>query len=222
MERLEFEKSIDFGDILSSITIFVSALGLFLSIDANTKIQSQRLEEERRDAASQVIVASDQWVEADRSINERLQPVFVEASRIVAIENNPSLARDYFYKSVNEIKIQIASEIVEKEISTAYQKVMIYDSSSRSRYRKMVGLMRDNEFRLFRYILDQGQNILLKENLSDPRSEVEIGNELRNMSLSAIKNFVDSSNSKVRTERVHFCRMVYDQADIASDCATIS
>lgn len=221
MEGIEFEKSINFGDILSSVTILLSAVGLFISIDANTKIQTQRLAEERREAAAQVIVASDQWIEADRSIIEKLQPIFVEASRMASVNRNPTLARDFYWKNINEIKAQISSSITEKELSTTYQKIMIYDPSSRSRYRSMVESMRESERLLIEKMLLEGQDILLESENSKIAEPAIIGNDLRKMSFFAFQEFLKNSDEKIRQERMHFCAMIYGKIRLASECAKI-
>jgi hypothetical protein len=200
--KLRLDKTIKAGDVLTSLTVALSAIALVLSLardrDSRTLEQANRV----RAAAASAVVKLDRWQAVELSLYQELQPLFVELSEDFGRKYDVVAVRDKFWRQVNVERTKIARQVLEEQLGTAYLDITAHVPAARLRYQKALLELGRVEAQVTSEFLAGGEDAIL----GMPRTRANyhtatLGNALREQadrSLAALKEQSDRVLSSLR------------------------
>ena len=132
--KIQFDNTIKAGDILTSLTIALSVIALVLSLAKDREIKTADQGNKIRSAAASAIVKLDRWQSVQLSLYQELQPSFVETSELLAQKYDVVVARDKFWRQVNEERTQISHQVLKEQLGTAYLDILSHFPAARVKY----------------------------------------------------------------------------------------
>ena len=200
--KLQLDKTIKAGDILTSLTIALSVVALVLSLakdrESRTVDQGNRI----RSAAASAIVKLDRWQGVQLSLYQELQPSFVESSESLARKYDVVVVRDKFWRVVNGERIRISHQILEEQLGTAYLDILSHFPAARAQYVEAFSKLATVEEQVSNDFLGESEHAIL--NLKGKQATYQtavLGNELRaqaHKSASELKNKSEEMIAPVR------------------------
>ncbi len=128
------EGTVRIGDILTSLTVLLSATALIFSLAKDRATQTREQADLVRSAAASAIVSLDRWQSVELSLYQELQPLFVELSEELLQQYDVIAIRDRFWREVNLERTQVARQVLEEQLSTAYRDVLSHLPAARTDY----------------------------------------------------------------------------------------
>jgi hypothetical protein len=196
---LRFERKISVGDLLTSISIVVAALGLFWQLAKDHDLARQKQANEIRSAAAKTLAAIERWRDVSLLIFEQGQPLFVETSERVKTANDIQAARDYLYKSLRSAHLRVQEKLSDERIETAYVELFKFHPSMRGYFSKVVFDLQNAEQQMFIGLLFETESAVLTidAKVVNANSAV-LGNSLRARADKVREDYLVSSSSALK------------------------
>jgi hypothetical protein len=131
---LHFDRTIKAGDILTSLTVLLSVVTLVLSLAKDRDARSTEQANKVRGAAASAIVKLDRWQSVQLSLYQELQPSFVETSEAMVKKYDVVVARDSFWRQVNQERTRVARQVLEEQLGTAYVDILSHFPAARTKF----------------------------------------------------------------------------------------
>lgn len=195
--KLQLDRTIKAGDILTTITVLVSVAALLLSLakDRDARISEQA--NKVRSAAAVALVKLDRRQALQLSLYQDLQPNFVDLSETLAQKYDVVAIRDKFWREVNIERARIARQVLDEQLDTAYTDVLTHFPAARTRFVMAVTKLADIEAQsTFNFLAEGEQGILSFKGKQANYQSAYLGNALRQAALT------HSQQLKTRTEAV--------------------
>jgi predicted signal transduction protein with EAL and GGDEF domain len=117
---MKLDRTLKVSDMLTSLTIIVSAIALIISWGKDRDIREREQANQVRNAAGQTLAKLERWQSLQLSIFDELQPEFVETSEMLAKDYDIIGTRDHLWKSINAQRATIKTKVVSEQIEIAY------------------------------------------------------------------------------------------------------
>ena len=177
---MKFERTIKFGDILTTATILVSVAALVFSWSKDRLTRESVQADKVRSAASYVLTKLDRWQAITLSLYDGLQPLFIEVSEGLQRDFDIVQARDKLWKEIAEGRAEMSKNILEEEIGTSYVGLLSHFPDARKKFRDAFGDLSKAERRISSNFLEQSQyDVLSFEGKRDEYTSAMLGNALR-------------------------------------------
>jgi hypothetical protein len=129
---MKLERTIQVGDILTSLTIAISVITLVISWSKDRSTREAERADRVRAAAAKALTQLDRWQALHLSLYQELQPAFVETSEMLQDDFTMVKTRDYLWKAINAQRTRIIAKILDERIETAYIDLLSHFPAARS------------------------------------------------------------------------------------------
>lgn len=202
---------IKIGDILTSLSILISATVLVRAWAKDRRDRDKETADKIRNASAKTLAKLDRWQELSLWFFQHIQPLFVETSEMLLKDFNVISARDFFWKKANETRAHVLDKILDEEIEIAYVELYSYHPTVRELFTNAIKELKEKEEALFNDFIESSQDTIKsysREKLN--YQSAMLGNDLRetglhfslilkektDRTLSPIKNFLIDIVSK--------------------------
>lgn len=173
-------REIKVGDILTSLSILISAIILVRAWTKDRADRNKELADKIRTAAAKTLAKIDRWQELSLWFFQYTQPLFVETSEMLIKDFDVIAARDYFWKKTNEARVNISGKILEEEIEVAYVELYGYHPAVYKLFVKVVSELKEKEEVVFYDFIEYSQDTIRSYvNKKASYQSSELGNDLR-------------------------------------------
>jgi hypothetical protein len=207
--KLQFDKTIKAGDILTSLTIALSVIALILSLakDRESKVVDQG--NKIRAAAASAIVKLDRWQSIQLSLYQELQPSFVELSELLAQKYDVVVVRDKFWRLVNGERKRIYHQILEEQLGTAYVDILSHFPAARAKYVEAFSKLASVEEQVSNDFLGESeQTILTLEGKQATYQTAALGNALRKQAHKSASELKNKSEKVIAPIRKYLLKVI--------------
>lgn len=169
------------GDILTSLSIIISAIALAISWGRDRQIAVKKQADKVRNAASKTLAKLERWQELSLRLYEDVQPLFVEASEMLAKDpNNAEPPRDFLWKKLEEVRQSATLRIVDEELEVAYVDLYGYIPAIYQSFVQTVQKLKEEDETAFRDLQEATQkNVMSFADRGRGFQTAELGNSLR-------------------------------------------
>jgi hypothetical protein len=130
---MEVRTLVEVGDILTSVTIFVSVIALVVTWRKDRLNREAEQADRVRSAAAIALTKLDRWRSLRLTTYEELDPLLVETGQTFEKEMNVGQARDFLWKAIHSRYSDASTRIVEEQVETAYFALLSHFPASRER-----------------------------------------------------------------------------------------
>ena len=195
-------REIKVGDILTSLSILISATVLLRAWAKDRRDREKELADKIRNAAAKTLAKLDRWQELSLWFFHYTQPLFVETSEMLIKDFDIVAARDYFWKKANEARVNISGRILDEEIEIAYVELYGYHPGVNSLFVKTIKELKEKEEAVFYDFIESSQETI-KSYLSKKASyqSAQLGNDLREIAFhfgSMLREKTDTTLKPIR------------------------
>jgi hypothetical protein len=129
---IQFDPQIKAGDILTSASIFLSAVALIVSLskDRATRVADQA--NKVRLAAATTLVKLDRWQNVQDSFYDELQPDFVALSQDLKKKYDVVAVRDRFWIKGVQARARVQKQVSDEQLVTGYVDLLTHFPAARA------------------------------------------------------------------------------------------
>lgn len=186
-KRFNLKLEITTGDLLTSASITISILALFLSWSESRALEKREQANEVRYAAAQTIAKLERWQEISTSIFDEIKPHFTEASgRLVEkrLRENHSVkniedVRDELDIKINESHLRVQKALQEENIETAYVYLYSYHPPIRECFEDVLKILKKKDEENLNQLLRVVQHKILEQKDSPFYQTADLINALK-------------------------------------------
>jgi len=195
-------REIKVGDILTSLSILISATVLVRAWAKDRKDRNKELADKIRNAAAKTLAKLDRWQELSLWFFQYTQPLFIETSEMLVKDFDIVSARDFFWKKANEARANISGRILDEEIEVAYVELYGYHPVVHGLFVKAISELKEKEEAIFHDFIESSQEAI-KSYMGKKASyqSAQLGNDLREMAFhfgSMLKEKTDKTLKPIR------------------------
>jgi len=199
---MKIEGTIKIGDLLTSVTIIISVVALVLTWTKDRIARETQQADLVRSAAASAITKLDRWQTLQLSLYEELQPEFVITSEKLSEDFDTVKVRDYLWKTISTKRIQIASKILDEEISTSYIDLLAHFPRTRGLFVDLFRTLSDTEESISGSFQEETQqDVLSFEGNKANYTSAMLGNALRSTAQKHKERFSELSTSAIKPVR---------------------
>jgi hypothetical protein len=209
MALLQFDRTIKAGDVLTSLTILISAVTLVVSLAKDRQIRVTEQANRVRDAAAHAIVKLDRWQSLQLSLYQELQPLFVELSEDLARQYDVVATRDRFWRQANEERTRVARQVLDEQLGTAYLEILSHFPAARTRYVAAFSELALVEHSVVEGFLARSEQAIL--GLQDGQATYQtarLGNALRAQASTATSRLKEQSDAVIWPARDYLLSVI--------------
>ncbi|HOO52640.1 MAG TPA: hypothetical protein PLM24_02515 [Methanothrix sp.] len=155
---LAIEKTVKVGDILTSLTIFVSLIFFIISMNKDRNLRRKQQADNVRNAAAKTISKLDRWKEASISMFHYMDIVFAKASEMLKKNYDTEAVKDFLSMQLLVIKNKTSEKMLKEDIETAYDELYGYDPSVRPFFEIVLTKLKKEEQVMFKGLLANTQS----------------------------------------------------------------
>lgn len=173
------QPEIKVGDILTSFSIIISALGLIYILSKDRSLRQKERADKIRNAASETLAKLDRWRELSLSLFQSVQPLFIDTIENLSIKFDIDKARNNLWKEMIITNNQIEDEILKEDLQTAYVNLMGYSPNIRLSFEIYLKKLQIAREKMFYDFIDQTQkNVLSFKGKEKTYKTEDLWNEL--------------------------------------------
>lgn len=131
--KIQFDPKIKAGDILTSVSILISAIALLVSLakDRATRVADQA--NKVRLAAATTLVKLDRWQNVQESFYDELQPDFVALSQDLKKNYDVVAVRDRFWIKGVQARARVLKQVSDEQLLTGYVDLLTHFPAAREK-----------------------------------------------------------------------------------------
>jgi hypothetical protein len=231
----QFKREISVGDLLTSIAIVISAVGLMIELGKERDLRKQQQANEIRAASAKTLAALERWRTVSLSFFDEIQPLLVESGRALEKKDSDDVAvTDFFYSKAYGYRTAIEQRLAAEKIETAYVDMYRFHPSIKPFISSVIQDLADTNRAVFLKFLDGNQFAIVSEKMKKEIPEDQDRDErvLNNMRLVAqrSKEELDDRVAKIlRAPEAYLSAIVLktdeellDQANLKINLAAVS
>lgn len=177
---MNIEWTIEFGDILTTMTILISVTALIISWSNDRRSREAALADKVRAAAAHALTKFDRWQSLNLSLYDELQPIFIEVSEALEKDFNIMKARDRIWKEIYLVRARISSKILDEQIGTSYIDLLSHFPKLRIVFHTLFEQLTKLENRISEELLLSAQEKILQlDGHEEKYASAILGNALR-------------------------------------------
>jgi hypothetical protein len=155
---LIIENTVKVGDVLTSLTIFISLIFFIISMNKDRSLRRKQQADNVRNAAARTIGKLDRWKEISLSMFHYMDIAFVESSELLKTDYNTESVRNFLWMELLVIKNNTSEKILNENIETAYDELYGYDPSVRPFFEMVLTQLKREEKSMFEGLLSNTQS----------------------------------------------------------------
>jgi hypothetical protein len=155
--RLNFDRTIDAGNCLTMLTIFISLIGLLVSSSKDRQLRIHEQAERVRTAASRILSKLDRLKAISEFQFEEVKPIFVQTKEAMARNFDVTAGRDLIWGKLHEMHVKLERLRLDENIETAYAELYGYDTSIRDLFQNSKREFMEVYNAAFTCLLEQSQ-----------------------------------------------------------------
>jgi hypothetical protein len=130
---IQFDPQVKAGDILTSVSVFLSAIALIVSLakDRATRVTDQA--NKVRLAAATTLVKLDRWQNVQNSFYDELQPDFVALSQDLKKDYDVVAVRDRFWIKGVKARARVQKQVSDEQLATGYVDLLTHFPAARNK-----------------------------------------------------------------------------------------
>jgi len=175
---ISFEWKITLGNLLTVVSILVSAAGLAWAWHRDILTLERAQATEVRRAAAATLAKMERLGQLIDLLFADVQPTIVETSDLLAEKHDAELARDYFWKTVSAARLGQRKRVMDEQIESAYVILYSYMVEAKSMFQSAIEKLRSAEDEALDGIMDGCQKEILAYDPSSYKPAV-LGNKCR-------------------------------------------
>jgi hypothetical protein len=206
---MRIDSKIEVGDILTSISIMISAIALVISFSKDRNLQYKEQANRIREACAETIVKLERWKQLSFWIYTEAQPVYIKAGEMLASDSNVLETRDFLWKELHTVRIKVQKIIVDEKIETAYSKLYSYDPSIQAAFTSTMSKLVLAEGKMFDEFLNEIQIIVLSYKQTNKEQTVaSLGNALRAIASRHRLNYQEKLNEIISSLTISLTELI--------------
>jgi len=222
---LEFDNKLDFGNLLTSLTILISVAALLNAVAKDRRSREREFGDRVRAAAAKTLGKLERWQELSARLYEDVQPLFVDVSQKLHAELDAEAARDLLWRELSVARTAAEQRIVDEEIESAYVELYPYHPSVQRRFTETMSRLKAIDAAVYFDFVKQTQEQVLaySGDRKDYRPSL-LGNDLRVESARAERRLVGELEQAIGPIREFLVavvslsdKQITSRADIPSD-----
>jgi hypothetical protein len=191
---MKFEWKVTLGDLLTFMSILISALGLAWTWNQDISTRERDQATEVRKSAAATLAKMDRLGQMTDLLFADLQPAIVTTGDMLAEKHDAEMARDGFWKEVSAARLGQRKRVMDEQIESAYVTLYSYMSGARSMFQSAVEHLRSAEDEALDDILADCQKEILAYDPSSYKPAI-LGNKCRNVVSAQRKSYFDKAAS---------------------------
>jgi hypothetical protein len=200
---MALEPSISIGNILTSITILISLITLYLSWRKDSKLKIKEKADVIRKSAALTLKSLERWKEISLSIFYKCDVEFIYTSEMLVFEEKVSdeqldKARDYLWKKLMYIVAENKNLVFKEEIKNAYFDLYPHYPQIKLFYENTLFELIDIENKMLdEFIAEKTQNEVLhiEKLVKDKYYSALLGNRLRSVRNECLLDYQKQINA---------------------------
>jgi hypothetical protein len=196
---LEFDKKLDVGNILTSLTILISLGALLSALSKDRRSRDRDFADKVRAAAARTLGKLERWKELAARFYEDVQPVFVDVSQKLHGDLDAHAARDLLWRELTTVRATAEQRILDEEIEIAYVDLYPYHPSVQRRFSEAMSALKNIDEAVYLDFIRRTQESVLA--YSGPTKDyvpAMLGNDLRLESARAQQRLVSELDEAVQ------------------------
>jgi hypothetical protein len=174
------DRTFKVGDLLTSLTITLSALALFTTIERERSARLIEQASKVRASAANAIAKLDRWQSIQLSLYNELQPTFIEVSEGLVRDFDIYKYRDLYWKKFTAERARVARQVLDEQLGTAYADLLAHYPAARTQYTEAFARLSDVEVEVTTSFLEQTEaSILSFREKRNSYNSAQLGNALR-------------------------------------------
>ena len=126
MFGLSFDKQVDIGNLLTSISVLIALTGLLYSFAKDRSIRQRDYADKVRSTAATALSKLDRCQSLLSLFYDRMQIAITEADEQIVSTRNNVKTRDDFWKKANAARQEILTEFYKEELEISYAPLLPY------------------------------------------------------------------------------------------------
>ncbi|MGE4489302.1 MAG: hypothetical protein AB7E95_07150 [Kiritimatiellales bacterium] len=187
------------GHALTSVTILVSVCAVLFSWQQHRTILETEQADRIRDLIALALTKLRRWQVLHALLYDELQPLFIEASRMVEEDSDVKKVRDYLWKEIKQTRFGIRQRIADEEIHTAYIGLLSYRPELRAGFSSLLETLDESEEKLFQQFLQAVQQDVLSLSPGSDYTPSDLGNALRKTTREYHREFLARASEEMRS-----------------------
>jgi hypothetical protein len=177
---LEFDRKLDVGNVLTSLTILISLGALLTALAKDRRTRERELGDKVRAAAAKTLGKLERWQQLAARLYQDVQPLFVDVSQKLHAALDAQGARDFLWRELTAARTAAEQRIVDEEIEGAYVELYPYHPSVQRRFSETMSRLKDIDAAVYFDFIRQTQDDVLAYG-GNPRDYTPalLGNDLR-------------------------------------------
>lgn len=180
--RFTIERTAKAGDILTSLSICIAAIGLVLTWQKEVNTLSREQANDVRKGAAMTLVKLDRLVQVSLSVFDDIQPLIVETSEELGAKRDVDFARDYFWKGLARARLGTQKKILDEQVESAFVSLYSYNPKMRGTIHEVIQTLKTDEDGMYSALFKKTQTQI--RSYSDPTKlfqfkTSDLGNDLR-------------------------------------------
>ncbi len=173
-------KEIKIGDILTSLSIFISALAFLRAWKKDREMRTKELADRIRNAAATTLAKLERWQELSLWLFQSTQPLFVETSEMLPKEFDVIAARDFLWKKLSEARTEVSSKIIDEQIEIAYVELYGYHPEVYEFFTQTIETLKENQDEAYdKFIQNTQRAVMSYQSRRAGYQTAMMGNDLR-------------------------------------------
>jgi hypothetical protein len=199
---IEFDGTIDVGNLLTSFTILVSLAALLFSLSKDRRTRERELSDRVRAAAAKTLGKLERWQQLSARFYDDVHPVFVDVSQKLHSQLDAEQARDLLWSELTAARTTSEQRIVDEEIESAYVELYPYHPSVQHRFSEtMSSLKRVDASVYFEFMKQTQEEVLRYGGAKKDYIPAMLGNDLRLASARAEQQLITKLEQTIRPIR---------------------
>lgn len=180
MGQLIINPEISFGDVLTIVSLVVSAAALLLSWQKDRALKRKEYADKIRHSAGTVTAKLQRWKDLSLRYFEDIQPLITKADWMLAKKQAVVDIRDLFWQGMVDARAVASQRIMDEQIEIAYTDMYGFDPRIQVLFSEVVNRLRIIDRSIYTQALYLTQaGIVHFESVPEPHQSAQLGNELR-------------------------------------------
>jgi hypothetical protein len=190
-------KEIKVGDILTSVSILISALAFLRAWTKDREIRNKEIADRTRSAAAITLAKLERWRDLSLWFFQSTQPLFVETSEMLTNQFDVVATRDFLWKKLNEVRTEVSNRVMKEQIEIAYVELAGYHPAVYDFFTSTIGTLKENQGEAYDKFIERTQRVVMSYKSRQAGYQTAmLGNDLRTVayeSQSALRAQTDQT-----------------------------
>lgn len=219
-KKFTLKRQLDFGDILTSLSILLSGVALLISWQNDSRLRTKEYADRIRRSTSIVTAKVERWGELSERFYQDIQPTIVDVSEKIAETHNTQPANRMLYRGCMDAESKSSQRIVDEQLQVSYMELYGYVPELQPVFDKTIREIKDAEAKSHESLMDQLQEMVRNPEVQALTTSPEIGNPMRYKITDSRKELADKiqeTTGPLRTKMLRLIQLSDDQLADASE-----